>query len=153
MKGYTFNEYRKESMARAIGMALPISFKQSVEVCSFIEKKSAADAKKILQKVAENKLAIPFRRFNRDMGHKKKIGPGRYPGKTSKELMKLIESAEANAQFKGLNTSNLVIAHISAHKASKSWHYGRQSRRKMKRTNVEVVLEEKTKKESKEAKK
>ena len=61
------------------------------------------------------------------------------------EFIKLIESAEANAQFKGLNTSKLVISHISANKASKAWHYGRKSRRKMKRTNVEVIVEENTK--------
>ena len=151
MKGYTFRDYKAENMARAIGMALPISLKQSVEICNFIENKNVNDAKKILQNVMDKKLAIPFKRYNWDLGHKKGIGPGRYPGKASKEFIKLIESAEANAQFKGLNTSNLLISHISAHKSSKSWHYGRQSRRKMKRTNIEIVIEEKSKKE--EAKK
>ena len=143
MKGYTFRNYNQEHMARAVGMALPISFKQSVEVCGFIRNKNVNDAKKLLQKVSEKKLAIPFKRYNFDLGHKKKIGPARYPEKASKEFIKLIENVEANAQFKGLNTSNLIIAHISAHKASKSWHFGRQSRRKMKRTNVEIVVEEK----------
>jgi len=48
----------------------------------------------------------------------------------------------------------LVIAHISAHKASKAWHSGRKSRRRMKRTNVEIVVEEKpTKTEKKKDKK
>ena len=152
MKGYTFQQYNKEHMARAIGMSLPISFKQSVEVCSYIEGKSTSDVKKLLQNVIEHKAAIPFKRFNRDLGHKKGIGPARYPEKTSGELIKLIESVEANAQFKGLNTSNLVITHISAHRPGKAWHYGRKSRRVMKRTNVEVVVEEKAKKEIKEKK-
>lgn len=143
MKGYTFGNYNKEHMARTLGTAMPISFKQSVEICSFIKNKNISDAKKILQNAAEGKKAISFKRYNRDLGHKKKIGPGRYPEKASKEFIKLIESAEANAQFKGLNTSNLVIAHISAHKAGKAWHFGRQSRRRMKRTNVEIVVEEK----------
>ena len=66
---------------------------------------------------------------------------------TDFEIIKLMEDVEANAQFKGLNTSNLVIAHISAHKAGKAWHYGRKSRRKMKRTTIEIVVEEKAKKE------
>ena len=80
------------------------------------------------------------------MGHKKKVGPARYPEKASVEFIKLIENVEANAQFRGLNTSNLMIAHVSAHKAGKTWHFGRQSRRRMKRTNVEIIVEEKAKK-------
>ena len=145
--GYSFKEYDSEHMARALGVALPISFKQSYEVCNFIRNKKVAEAKKMLQEVIEKKRAVPYRRYNFDLGHKKKIGPGRFPEKTSTELLNLIQSAEANAQFKGMNTSNLAIVHISAHKASKAWHYGRKSRRKMKRTNVEIVLQEKSKSE------
>ena len=145
MKGYTFKDYNQEHMARAVGMALPISFKQSVEICNFIKNKSVSEAKKVLDKVVDKKAAVPFRIYNRDLGHKTKIGPGRYPEKASKHFISLIESTEANAQFKGLNTSNLTIVHISAHKAGKTWHYGRKSRRKMKRTNIEIVLEEKKK--------
>ena len=144
MKGYTFRTYNEEHMARALGMALPISFKQSVEICGFIKNKNVNDAKKLLQNVSEKKLAIPFKRYNWDLGHKKKIGPGRYPEKASKEFIKLIDNVEANAQFKGLNTSNLVIAHISANNAGKAWHFGRKTRRRMKRTNVEIIVEEKS---------
>ena len=150
MKGYTFREYDKEHMARAIGMALPISFKQSVEICDFIKKKKVNNAKNLLQEVIEKKVAIPFKKYKHDLGHKKKIGPSRYPEKASKQFVKLIEDVEANAQFKGLNTSNLIITHISAHKAGKAWHFGRKSRRRMKRTNIEIIVEEKaTKTENK----
>ena len=147
---YAYKNYDKGHMARAAGVALPISFKQSVEICSFIKNKNINDAKKLLQNVSEKKVAIPFTRYNSDLGHKKKIGPGRYPEKASKTFIRLIEDVEANAQFKGLNTSNLMIAHVSAHKAGKAWHYGRQTRRKMKRTNIEIFVEEKTKKSEKE---
>ncbi len=156
MKGYTFKAYNKENMARAVGIALSISFKQSVEICNFIKNKNVNQAKKMLQEVIDKKTAVPFRRYNRDLGHKKVIGPGRYPMSASKEFIRLIESVESNAQFKGINTSNLIIAHITAHKAGKAWHYGRKSRRKMKRTNIEIVVEEKAKteerKESKQKK-
>lgn len=157
MKGYTFRNYNQEHMARAIGMALPISFKQSVEICSFIKNRNINDAKKMLHSVSEKKLAIPFRRYNWDLGHKKGMGPARYPEKASMEFIKLIENVESNAQFKGLNTSSLVIAHASAHKAGKSWHFGRKSRRTMKRTNIEIIVEEtagksESKKEAQESK-
>ncbi len=143
MKEYTFRNYDKEHMARAVGIALPISLKYSVEICRFIKNKKVSSAKNMLQDVIEQKRAVPFRRYDFDLGHKKKIGPGRYPQKASKEFIRLIENVEANAQFKGLNTSNLIITHISAHNAGKSWHYGRKSRRKMKRTNLEIFVEEK----------
>ena len=32
---------------------------------------------------------------------------------------------------------------MAAHKASAPWHYGRQRRRKMKRTHIEIVIGEK----------
>ena len=146
MKEHISKNYDKEHIAIASGKSLPISFKQSVEICRFIKNKSVNDAKEILQKVVEKKNVIPFRRYNWDLGHKKKMGPARYPEKASKEFIKLIENVEANAQFKGLNTSNSIITHISAHKAGKAWHFGRKTRRKMKRTNVEIVVEEKSKK-------
>lgn len=143
MKGYTFKDYDRENTARAVGMALPISLKYSVEICRFVKNKNVGLAKKMLQEVIDKKRAVPFKRYYFDLAHKRKIGPGRFPEKASRHLIKLIETVEANAQFKGLNTSNLVISHISAHNAGKSWHYGRKSRRKMKRTNVEIFVEEK----------
>ena len=130
-------------MARAVGINLPVSFKHSVEICRFIKNKNVVDVKRLLKGVLEKKTAIPFIKYNFDLGHKKKIGPGRYPQNASKEFIKLIESAEANAQFKGLNTSNLVIAHISAHNSGNAWHYGRKTRRRMKRANIEIVVVEK----------
>ena len=152
MVNYSTKEFNKEYMAKAMGRNLPISFKQTVEVCNFIKGKSINDSKNILKKVSEKKMAVPFKRFNRDLGHKKKIGAGRFPVKTSNELIKLLEAVEANAQFKGLNTANLTITHICAHKGSKTWHFGRKRRRQMKRTNVELIVEEKAKKENKEDK-
>ena len=129
-------------MAKVVGRALPISTKFCIEICNFIRDMSTSDAKKILQTVVEGKKAVPFKIFNGGLGHKRKIGPGRYPIKATTEIISLIESAEANAQFKGLNTSDLYIAHINAHLASRPWRYGRQRRRKAKRTHIEIIVEE-----------
>ena len=150
---YAFKNFNQEHMARAKAISLPISFKQSVEICNFIRNKGVNDAKKVLNGVMTKKSIIPFKRFNSDMGHKKKIGPGRYPEKASNHIIKLLESAEANAQFKGLNTSDLMIINISANKASKTWHYGRKRRRKAKRTSIEIVVEERKKQQKNEEKK
>ena len=147
MADYATKKYNKEHMARAMCRGLPISLKQTAEACKFIRGRGVNESKEVLRKVSEKKMAVPFTRFNKDMGHKKKIGPGRFPIKVSNELIKLLETVEANAQFKGLNTSNLTITHICPNRGSKSWHFGRKRRRQMKRTNVEVIVEEKAKKE------
>lgn len=133
-------------MAKAVGRALPISTKSSVEVCNFIRNKSLQDVKKILEAVIKEKKAIPFRIYNSDRGHKKSIGPGRYPKKIARELLKLVNAVEANAQFKGLDTSSLFISHICPQRAGKTWRFGRQRRRVMKKTNIEIMIKEKAKK-------
>lgn len=144
---------KDEHTAKANGISLSISTKQAIEICSFIRNRNLQEAKKLLNEVILLKKSIPFTRFNADLGHKKKIGPARYPVKAAKQINKLLDSVEANAQFKGLG-KNLIIKHIKADFASRPFHFGRQRRRKMKRTNIEIVVEEKVeqKKEIKEKK-
>ena len=137
----TNKTYNPENMATAKAESLPISFKQSVEICNFIRNKKVNDAKKTLMDVSNMKKAMPFTRFHGDVGHKKGIGAGRYPKKASKEILDIINLVEANAQFKGLNTSNLVITHINSNKASSVTRFGRKRGRKAKRTNIEIIVQ------------
>jgi len=147
---YTMKIAEEESVAKAVGIALPISTKQSVEICAFIRKNPLTKAKKKLAEAINKKSAIPFKRYNDNIAHKKgKISAGKYPVKACGHILKLLEVVEANAQFKGLNTANLVIDHVCAHKAASQWHYGRQRRRKMKRTTVEIIVKEGAEKEKK----
>lgn len=139
---YSAKDYNKENMARAVGRSLPISFKQSIEICNFIRNKTVNYAKNVLSKVIDHKQAIPFKRFNDNTGHKKGIMAGRYPKKASMEILGLINSVESNAQFKGLNTANLVITHLIANNASKVTRLGRKRSRLAKKTNVEIVVQE-----------
>jgi len=151
---YSVKKVEEENIAKAVGRALPISTKQSIEICAFIRKLPLEKAKKRLTDAINKTAAVPFKRFNDDMGHKKgKVAAGRYPEKACTEILKLLAAVEANAQFKGLNTSNLIISHICAHKAARPWHYGRQRRRKAKRTNVEIFVKEGAEKKKKETKK
>ena len=140
---YAAQNYNKEHMARAVGRDIGISFKQSIEISNKIRGMPLARAKKLLTQVTEKKAAIPYRRFTDGVGHRPgHMGAGRYPLKASSEIIRLLESAEANAQFKGLNTADLVIRHICVHKGTTQWHYGRQRRRRMKRINLEIMLAE-----------
>jgi large subunit ribosomal protein L22 len=133
--------------ARVLGKDLSISKKHSVEICRWIRKKKLSKAKEMLKKVLIKEIAVPYRKHTWNLAHKKSTdGPGRYPIKAVKIILGLVEAVEANAQFKGMNTGNLVIEHINAHQASRPWHFGRQRRRKMKRTHVEIIVKEGVKK-------
>ncbi len=123
------------------GRNLPISTKKSVEVCNLIRNKKKKKAKATLNRVINMQEAVPYRRYNDNTSHKPGIGPGKYPIKTTQEILKLVENAEANAQNKGLST-NLIIDHISAHKAPLQWHYGRKRRRRQKNTHVRIIVKE-----------
>ena len=139
----------EKEIAKASGMSLPISTKQSIEICNFIRNKTLEKAKAILERVLEKKEAIPFKRFGSDTGHKRgAIGAGRYPQKTAKEILKVLDSVEANAQAKGLNSNDLKIIQLIANKASTPWRFGRKRRRKTKRTHIEIIV--KSKKENSE---
>lgn len=147
-------EENKENIAVAKGLSMPISTKDCIEICNFLRGMTSAKAKIFLEDVIALKRAVPLKRFGHNLGHKPGIGSGRYPVKACKEVLKLIKSAEANASFKGLNTSATVITKIIANKGSRSYHYGRMRGIKTKSTHVFVTLEEIAKKEEKkEAKK
>lgn len=143
---YSTKIENEENIAKAAGRDLGISTKQTIEVCNAIRGKSIDDARKILQGAISKKTPIEFKRFTAGAGHKKGIGPGKYPVKCCTQILELLNQTAANASFKGLSTSSMIIKSLCPQTAAKRWHYGRQRRRKMKRTNLEIVLEEQEKK-------
>ncbi len=126
------------------GRSLPISPKMSMMICEEIRGKRLQDAKKILQNVVDMKKPLAFRRFHKDLGHKPGMGPARYPVNASVHILSLLESVQANAENKGLNTEKLKITTAIANFAERRWHMGRQRRTKIKSAHVEIkVIEEK----------
>ncbi|MBI2129414.1 50S ribosomal protein L22 [Candidatus Woesearchaeota archaeon] len=134
--------------AKAVGRDLPASIKHSLEVCNMIRNKNVEKAKKTLMDVIGKKEAVPYRKFQQDLAHRKNIGPGRFPVKTCENILETLKAAEANAVFKGLG-KDLFIKSIVPQRAAKQWHYGRKRRRHMKRAHIEIVLESGTPKEIK----
>tara|TARA_Y100000310_G_scaffold328804_1_gene397534 strand:+ start:1494 stop:2027 length:534 start_codon:yes stop_codon:yes gene_type:complete len=133
----------KEHTATVAGRNLSISTKQAIAICNFIRGNSVKKSKEILSRVMEKKTAVPFTVNKRDMAHRKgKMAAGRYPQNATKEIINLLNSVESNANDKGLNTQTLRITSIIPNKASTPWHHGRLRRRKMKRTHIDIVVEE-----------
>lgn len=129
-------------MARARSVSLSISAKQSEEIARWLCNRKLEQAKRWLTDVLDMKRAVPYTRRNRGIGHRPGIGPGSYPQNASKAFLTMLESAEANAQSKGLNTKELVIAHIAANNGGRRFHGGRHGGRLMKRSHIEVVVAE-----------
>ena len=97
----------------------------------------------MLQDVINKKMAVPFKRYNRDTGHKKgKIAAGRYPEKASEAFLTLLNTVEANADSKGLDNEKLFISELRSTQGSQQWHSGRLHRRRMKHTHLYVKVKE-----------
>ena len=139
--------------AKVIGRNLTISTKHAIVISKFIRGKNLKWAKKKLEGVIDMKVAVPFTVHNKKVAHRKgKMAAGRYPVNASKEILMLLNSLDANAQNKGLDTDSIYISSIIPNHASRPMHSGRKSRTMMKRTHLEIIAEEKVK-EKKQIKK
>lgn len=142
MTTYRYTTQASAAEAKAVGVALPISYKQSYEVSKFIRGKPVQLAKKMLEDVIAVRRPVPMTRFHGDTGHKHGMAAGRFTVNTATYLLKLLKSAESNAQFKGLSTANLVVKHIAAQRGPTTFRYGRHRRRQAKSAHVEMILGE-----------
>ncbi|MEM2537681.1 MAG: 50S ribosomal protein L22, partial [Candidatus Bathyarchaeia archaeon] len=120
------------------------------EICKTIRGMTLTEAKKFLRDVIAKKKAVPFRRFKKKAAHRhglEKAYAGKYPVKAAKQILKILENAEANAENKGLDTERLKIIHASAYPGMKIKRYmprafGRATPKFETLTHVELVLEE-----------
>jgi large subunit ribosomal protein L22 len=79
---------------------------------------SIEKARDYLQAVINKKRAVPFRRYKNQVGHKSDPGvmSGRYPQKTAKEFIKVLDNLESNAEYKGMDLDRLRIINATVHK-------------------------------------
>lgn len=136
--------------ARAMAYELNVSPKHCIEILREIRGRKVPAAKTFLESVIAKKASVPFKRFNRNVGHKRnQVGwdAGRYPVKACGEILKVIKSAESNAEYKGLDVENMRIIHA----ASKRGHVtrgmmpramGRATDWNIETVTVEVVIGE-----------
>lgn len=143
-----------EKAAIASGRNLPVSWKVAYEIGNAVRGKSIEKVIAFLERVIAGTEAVPYKRFNSDVGHKPgKIAAGRYPIKAAEYVLNLVKSARSNAEDKGLDLEILQLVHFSSGRGSSQWRYGRQRRRKMKSTHIDVVVAENPSLAKKEVKK
>lgn len=127
MPGYMLDANPKKT-AKAYGRALRISTKSSVVLCRAVTGRNLPKGKRLLQDLLDKKRSLE----------------GKYYTNAARSLLDLIKSAEMNAEFKGLDTSRMII-NASAHQG---FTFIRPRRMKMRRTrrkmtNLQVVLQQK----------
>ena len=115
--GYSIKELDETRTVKASLREVDVSPKWSREVCKAIVGLTIPEAKKLMEDVIAMKRMIPYRRYNKKRAHHAQTkGPGGYPVKVAKHMLKLLESLEANADFKGFDPDDVVIIHAAAHK-------------------------------------
>jgi large subunit ribosomal protein L22 len=146
MPGYT-PETNPDTTSRAIGKEAPISPKFTREICQMLRGKNVAVAITMLEEIEALKRPVPIRRYNFGVAHKRGVGPGRFPQKAAKAVRQALESAKANAEYKGLDADNMRIRVIAAHLGRTTpgqmpRAYGRSTQWNQQTVNIEVILEE-----------
>ena len=148
MKGFSF-PYDPEIHAAARGVGLNISPKAAREVCKAIKGMELEKAKIYLEKVIDKDQAVPFRRHDGKVGHRKGkgISSGRFPIKTAAAILKVIESAGNNGEANNIDVENWRILHIATSRGTSfearfPRARGRATPKMRESANVEVVLEE-----------
>ena len=146
---YAFQNYDKTRHVRAALREKAISHKHAREIAVAIKGMSIESARSYLQSVINLERAIPFRRYNNEVGHKTDTGvmAGRYPRKASAEFVKLLDNLESNAEYRGMDLDRLKIINATVHKGRKIERFtpramGRATPKIDILTHVELVAQE-----------
>lgn len=148
--GYSAVGFDPDTTVKASGRELRVSPKAAREVCAAIKGMKLDDAKDFIQQVISRKRAILYHRYKKKVPHRhglEKSPAGRFPIKAAQQILGVLENAEANAMYKGLDAENLRIVHASAYPGFKIKRYmprafGRASPRFQTLCHVEIVLEQ-----------
>ncbi|MDR3206593.1 MAG: 50S ribosomal protein L22 [Candidatus Methanoplasma sp.] len=145
-KGYT-TVSDPDISAKARAKDQPVSPKFAREVAGLIRGMKVDNAIAALEDVIALERPVPLKRYNKRVSHKKGVGPGRYPVKASKAILGVVRSAVSNAEFKGLDSSNMAISTITiARGQTIPGHMpraqGRATQWNQETANIEVIIEE-----------
>ncbi|UAL07538.1 MAG: 50S ribosomal protein L22 [Candidatus Methanogranum gryphiswaldense] len=145
-KGYT-TVADPDTSAKARAKDQPVSPKFAREVAGMIRGMKVDTAVVKLEEVIAMEKAVPLKRYNKRVSHKKGVGPGRYPVKASLAILAVIQSAASNAEYKGLSPSNMAIATITIARGQtipghRPRAQGRATQWNQETANIEVILEE-----------
>lgn len=136
-----------DKSAKAYGYELHCSYKDSINIAYSLKGMTTTNAKKFLEEIIDMKRPCPTILHKRKRSHRKGMGPGSFPVKAAEYILKVIENAENNAEYKGFDSENMKISHISAYrgrilKGVMPRAHGRATDKNELTTNIEVIIEE-----------
>ena len=136
-----------EKSAKAYGYELHCSPKDSINLAYALKGMKTEMAKKYLEDVIAAKRALPAIFHKQKIHHQKGIGPGSFPEKAARYMLKILENAENNAEYKGFDVENMKISHISTYRGRTidgimPRAQGRATDKNENTTNIEIILEE-----------
>lgn len=143
-------EAEGEQFARAKANELPVSPKHAIEIARFIRNQDVDRAIDYLTEVVALRKAVPFRRFNRNVAHKRGLSgwdAGRDPVKASKTYIRLLEGVKKNAEYSGLDADRLTIVHAAANRGRGQKGFfpramGRATPKRRETVNIEIIVRE-----------
>ena len=149
-KEYQKKMKKETKIAKAIAANKPISVKYATEMCREIKGRPVDKVEKLLNRILLKEDYLPLKKYIKKVAHRKgdaKSGTksGRYPIRVAKAFLELIQTAKANADFKGLDTESLLVYHAFAsmgfrrHSSQPKGHIGGK-RRRSKSTHIEIIL-------------
>lgn len=147
MKGYTYTPVAGVKVARARGVELPISPKKAYEILNAIRGLPLEKARTVLEDAIALRRAVPFRRYNQETAHHPGVGPGRYAVKVARQILHVLENAEGNAEYEGLDADRLFVQIAASSRgrirsASMPRAHGRATPWNEQTTHLEIVLAE-----------
>ncbi|HEY4823171.1 MAG TPA: 50S ribosomal protein L22 [Candidatus Bathyarchaeia archaeon] len=121
--GYSVTGLDPDRTVKCAGRELRISPKASVELCRTIRGMKLPEAKKLLERVIEKKQAVAYRRYKKEVPHKRQLAEpfyaGRFPEKAAGRLLRLLEELEASAEYRNLDVERLRIIHAASQRGPK----------------------------------
>lgn len=136
-------EAQERNAAKAYAKDVNVSYKHCNELCYAIRGMKVTRARKFLNDVLEEKTFLPMRRHMKRIGHRSGGTPGQYPKKATRIMIKLLDSAVANGEFKGLEEEKLSVRHATAYKGTivpRIKPKGRWKTHNIELTNIELIL-------------
>ena len=109
---------------KASGSDLRVHFKNTFETGRAIKGMYLKTAIKYLKDVLGHKRCVPYTRYRNHTGRTaqaKEFGftQGRWPTKSVKIVLGLLQNLQANAAVKGLEDDKLVVSHVQVNRAQK----------------------------------
>lgn len=125
-----------------VNATFPISMKDTMNIGRWIKKDTVQTAINKLERVMTKEVAMPCVVHKRGIGPRKgKMGPGKYPIKVSKFILKMLNEVKANAKVKGLNEDKLVINEFIPNMAISKEHRGKYQTGQLTHIKIGVVVE------------